>query len=614
MAIIYNEYNTDSSSGTYERFQQIARYRATSPQNPSLSPLFISQHALASFTCDLFAAFQRNLVSGLSSKAIKRLQRPGRWKEVSSSSLICEIVTDKLIRKGPLSDAGRQQRCNQIRHGAERGKVEFAVLLLPFRTPSPLKHRGVLPDLGEIYTLVLLQSIAMACEHAQENMIETCRLAAASLTGSQLASFDQHLSPSPAKLDLNEVLARAFAIIDAQCSSRTEAAGRRQCVRDSLYNLKSINVRDGASFAELLAALSKWSLSLAAFNAFRNVKVATVTISAIQDAGRYPCFSNLNKAAIADYRKFLLEMMELLHIEPRHLVLVDYGDVAGSADQTMRKKRDVFYASRFQAFFDPISTNIRKLLSCNGKKEFMQLLNVLEVDGIVAPLFEPLLFSILQSRIGAYALEHGCDDEDIYFQVMENIYRPQSAANLEQLRTYVVSETLESACRYCAAYEANTGSKNPQGFDDVLALFPRALRMSIHGKDESIGHFSISVSPTGNRTPWHGTAALSEDKRSSFLDLSIDLVGHLEFIRQYRPVLVEAADMLVSGGVFERHARSGQPIFYLSPGLSPADAEGTRASIWSELARRGLRNRTQSTQLLRDEAGRSAPQKSVAVA
>lgn len=88
-------------------------------------------------------------------------------------------------------------------------------------------------------------------------------------------------------------MARAFAIIDAQSLADVETAKRKQCVRDSLFNLKSHHIRDANSFAELLAAFSKSSLSLEAFAAFLNADLVPVTILAIQDADRYPCYANL---------------------------------------------------------------------------------------------------------------------------------------------------------------------------------------------------------------------------------------------------------------------------------------------------------------------------------
>lgn len=592
MGSTFIEYNTDCAAGTYERFRQIARSRTDSGPGGSGAPLFVPQPALESLVRDLFVGFGSRLSNRLAERAIDRLQRPRRWPEVSTSSLICEIVADNLVRKGPLSDAGRLQRNDQIRRAVHNRRIEFAILLLPFRTPSLLKHRGILPDLGEVYTLVLLQSIAKACEQAQGILIDTAQRISATLTADQLASFaDLKDRPFPReKFDLNGIMAHAFAMIDAQSVSGHQAASRRQRVRESLFNLKTICIRDGTRFAETLVVLSEGSMSLDAFNAFRHADVIPVAVLAIQDAGRYPCFFNLDRAAVATYRKFLLDMMELLGIESRHLRLIDYGDAAARTEQTARQLRDAFYVDRLRVLSMAMSEHIGQLLACNGKAEFMQCLKGMEADRVVAPLFEPLLFSIQQSAIEDYAAACGCDYEEAYFGIMENVYVPQKVAALERLRAQLISDTLEATCQYCAAYEANTGSKNPAAFDDVSKLFPGALRMSIHAKDETIGHFSISASPTGTRTPWHGTAALSEDSASSNLALSIDLAGHLEMVRQYRPVFVEPA-IGPGHAVFERHARSRQPIFYLSAGLASSQEEAT-GTLWSKLALRGLRERT----------------------
>jgi hypothetical protein len=556
MSTIYSEYNTDSFSGTYDRLQQLARQRSTYPKSEA-APLSVSQQELTCLIRNLFEKFQSHTVAGLAERAMSRLQQPGRWKEMSCSSLICEIVTNKLVRKGPLSDKGRHERCGQIQHAAERGGARFAILLLPFRAPSPLKHRGILPDMGEIYTLVLLQSIARACEHAQESMIAKAKLVAAQLTDAQLRSYGSR-SDGPlaqTKNDHNRIMARAFAIIDAQSLADAETAKRKQCVRASLFNLKSHHIRDANSFGELLAALSEWSLSLEAFAAFLNADLVPVTILAIQDADRYPCYANLDRTDVAKYRLFLLRMIELLSIEPRHLQLIDYADVAGRLDEATQRTRDAFYASRLKTLLTPLAMGLQGLLSCRGKEEFMRLLQAADTDGVVALLFEPILLSIRHPAIVEHTMECGRDFDDVFFEYMASIYESRDATKSERLRRRVIWGTLEAASQYCAAYEANTGSKNLDGFDDVTIRFPATLRMSIHSKDEGIGHFSVLVSPTKTRTPWHGTATVNCNGSRAPIDLSIDLAEDLELAGKYRPVLVEVENSFEGSALFEWHAQ-----------------------------------------------------------
>ncbi|ACL62907.1 L-tyrosine/L-tryptophan isonitrile synthase family protein [Methylobacterium nodulans] len=597
MQIRYSEYNTDSGSGTYDRLRQIARHRTASSKRATVEPLSIPQRDLTNLIFDLFRGFRSNAFIGLSERATRRIQKPGRWKEVSCSSLICEIVTDKLVRKGPLSDNGRLARCEQIQRAVERGSVRFAILLLPFRTPSPLKHRVGLPDLGEIYTLVLLESIAKACEHAQESMIAKARVVATSLSSAQLDSYGpREASFSPTNVNCDEIMAQAFAIVEAQSLSRAEAAKRKRCIRESLFNRKAHKIRDARSFAELLAALSKWSLSLEAFAAFRNGEVVPVSILAIQDAERYPCYSDLSHAVVAEYRSFLMKMTDLLDIERRHLDLVAYRDVAERTDETAQRRRDAFYENRLQALRAPIAAGLSRLLLCCGKEKFTQCLREVDADGIVGPLFEPLLLSVQHPRLAECALKWDREYEEVFFQCMTNIYDPSEDAELEQLRQHLIQRTLEAACQYCAAYEANTGLKNGDRFDDVSIRFPNTLRMSIHSKSESMGQFSISVSPTKTRTPWHGTAALSGSSDGAPIVLSIDLAGGLEATGKYAAVVVEAEDGSQRSGPFEGHAYCGQPIFYLSADLLSTDREGGPGAIWRELAFRGLRGFTQAAQ------------------
>lgn len=186
----------------------------------------------------------------------------------------------------------------------------------------------------------------------------------------------------------------------------------------------------------------------------------------------------------------------------------------------------------------------------------------IDPDGVLSPLFEPILFSLEHPEIAPSADQFKMDADGLYLEIMQKIYEPQSAPPREELRRRIMANSLRGAALYCAAYEANTGSKNPGAFDDVATMFPDALRMSIHQKDDSVGHFSIHVSPTGNRTPWHGTACLMSARTPELVQIGIDLAGLLE--------MTSARRIIASGkaaGVLGRHVATGQPIAYLLPSL-----------------------------------------------
>ncbi|MVT05858.1 L-tyrosine/L-tryptophan isonitrile synthase family protein [Raoultella sp. 10-1] len=104
---------------------------------------------------------------------------------------------------------------------------------------------------------------------------------------------------------------------------------------------------------------------------------------------------------------------------------------------------------------------------------------------------------------------------------MNNIYTPQKEDG-ELLRRVILNQVLQAVARYVAAYESNTAGKNTTGFDDVCSLLPETLRMSIHRKDEKHGHYSVQISPSSSRVPWHGVAVLEPTQNGFLLDVRLE--------------------------------------------------------------------------------------------
>ncbi|QDG94739.1 hypothetical protein NIBR502774_19840 (plasmid) [Rhizobium sp. NIBRBAC000502774] len=563
------EYNTDTLGKTYKALNNIKIQ-----EKPAGRPLFLPIDEIEDFISSTLLNFHEKLIDDLSEKAINRVQINGRWQTVSSSELICEVLTDVSIRKGSLSDAGRKQRRDQIQARIQNGRLELAILLLPFRTLSPLKNRGVLPDLGELYTLVFLRAIAKACEKAQARMIATAQTLSKKLNDRHYNSFSLSLNSASGKtLRTPETITKmATALINEKYPAPKEAAGHRKTVKSILGQCQgsNIHVSDLESFVELLVELSSAKLSLQAFLYFKDSSVVPVKLLAIQDAGRYPCFANVDKSQIAEYRAFLLQALDFLGFTDDTLSLVDYSELEGAfGPDHQRQWRDIF-DRKLESRLKPFKAQLAVLLVKEGRSAFNELLEQIDTDGVISPLFEPILLSMQHDVIEATAEAAGLDYADLYLQVMTNIYDPAVEVDIETVRTTVIASTIEGAALYSAAYEANTGSKNEQRFDDVANLFPKALRMSIHRKDEAVGHFSVSVSPTANRTPWHGTAFIAGHDRPDYLTLGIGLAEHLEH-NFFRPVHIVETKETVGFGLFDRHAKSKQPVFFVAESLLNSD-------------------------------------------
>lgn len=113
-----------------------------------------------------YGALIKKLTDRISNTALRNLSRTGQDNPCDFREIITEVMTSRLIRRGTLSAEARAQRVADIQTDSA-GRVTFSILLLPFRTPSPLKHDSLLPDLGEYFTLSLLYALAASCRQVQ---------------------------------------------------------------------------------------------------------------------------------------------------------------------------------------------------------------------------------------------------------------------------------------------------------------------------------------------------------------------------------------------------------------------------------------------------------------
>jgi len=188
------------------------------------------------------------------------------------------------------------------------------------------------------------------------------------------------------------------------------------------------------------------------------------------------------------------------------------------------------------------------LYEAEGRAAFLTTLR--ELDPRLQQLFEPLLFALPYPLLETYAREQSLDYDEFYCQFMKNIYTPRKEDD-ELLRRVILNQVLQAVARYVAAYESNTAGKNTTGFDDVRSLFPDTLRMSIHRKDEKHGHYSVQISPSSSRVPWHGVAVLEPTQNGFLLDIRLE-----------REVRAAGYTGVSPSG------REPSPLFFVPPGIS----------------------------------------------
>ncbi|TMV88984.1 hypothetical protein FGG78_15970 [Thioclava sp. BHET1] len=549
------EYNTEALGGTFERLSQF-----TLPQAYLMKPprtIFADADRLSRSIVEQLKSYGDSFAEKLATKATNRMLTPGRWETPGIAELICEVVTDKCLRKGSLSDAARQQRAEMIaKNVTEYGEVEFAILLLPFRTKSHLKNLGTLPDVGEFFTLARLHAIGAACRQAQ--LIVSKRVDAIVYAVGPSVRDAAEIGPCEVA-----VLRKCYDNAMGACEELDISVKSRAVLRKRLRQMAaagpSVHVKNPDVFELLLVELARSAFSLSAWMAFKDSVHVPVRILACQDAGRYPCFSDVDAEQISSYRDALLDAVGALDLDPDLFRLVDYSNIKKIATQHRGAQASRnFFEARTSEFLKMIDEALEELYEADGKERFFEKLGDVGADGVLSPLFEPILFSLEHREIDAVAPSLNLVPQVLHFNALRHIYAPSKNKSEEILRHDLIASALRGAALYCAAYEANTGSKNPSGFDDVATMFPAALRMSIHQKDEELGHFSVHVSPTGNRTPWHGTACYSLARQATEVQMSIDLAGL---------VLPMGGVQIVprggNAGLFSRHARAGQPIAIL---------------------------------------------------
>lgn len=559
------EYNTEVIGNTFQRIASVEPHNLCGFAKPA--PLEVDGFRLERSLVRTLQRFEEALASRLAEKAVKRVLTSGRWESLGPAELICEVVTDKAIRKGSLTTVGRKDRARQIADMIRNnGRVEFAILLLPFRTATPIKNRGTLPDLGEFFTLATLRAIAKACTRSQE-MVKEILNAVASKAG-----HDVNACVERADGRTDDNVAAIFDAAVMRCD-QTEGVGKEMAVaRKRLRQMKAsspyLKVNVPEAFSRLMIELARWGVPLDAWLSFSCTDIVPVRVLGCQDAGRYPCFEAVSKRQIADYRDALLDVVNALGHDPDVFDLIDYSEIKTYAIQARGSMASTtYYEARRSSLFRDIEQILPSLTRANGREAVYNEIARIDPDSVLMPLFEPILFSLEHEELTGEDWRSGRVDL-LHLHTMREIYQRQGDPSREAVRRRVIARSLRGAASYCAAYEANTGSKNPAGFDDVATMFPNALRMSIHQKNESVGHFSIHVSPTGNRTPWHGTAVLSGGFSDGLVHLGIDLAALLERSGA-RPILASPS----ANGILARHASTGQPVSYLSASLEVKDQD-----------------------------------------
>ncbi|HCI6648117.1 TPA: hypothetical protein NPQ70_005213 [Klebsiella variicola subsp. variicola] len=507
----HDEYHTDESASTFGILQTLPE------QIPSKEHYIVPDHIVQEWISNKYGVLIKQLTDRISNNALRNLSRAGQDNPCDFREIITEVMTSRLIRRGTLSAQARAQRVEDIQTDSS-GRVTFSILLLPFRTPSPLKHDSLLPDLGEYFTLSLLYALADSCRQVQLRLFNMAHsvsdtLQAQGTDARTLLRQDGERSSGQrgeAMSLIEEALRHKF--------SGKEYIRRRKFIRSLLQNDTCLNYACPEHLSAFLLLLSDVEMTPVQFRHWIQTDITPVHIYAVQDEYRYPCFDMLDRKMIRDYRTDLLAFMRTVNMDNQLLSLIRYEDIQNNLSWKTRYFNDLEYSSKLNALMACVSKS-EGLYEAAGRAAFLTTLR--EQDPRLQQLFEPLLFAIPYPLLETYAREQSLDYGEFYCQFMKNIYTPRKGDD-ELLRRVILNQVLQAVARYVAAYESNTAGKNTTGFDDVRSLFPETLRMSIHRKDEIHGHYSVQISPSSSRVPWHGVAVLEPTQNGFLLDVRLE--------------------------------------------------------------------------------------------
>ncbi|HCI6064266.1 TPA: hypothetical protein NPN97_004923 [Klebsiella variicola subsp. variicola] len=507
----HDEYHTDESASTFGILQTLPE------QIPSKEHYIVPDHIVQEWISNKYGVLIKQLTDRISNNALRNLSRAGQDNPCDFREIITEVMTSRLIRRGTLSAQARAQRVEDIQTDSS-GRVTFSILLLPFRTPSPLKHDSLLPDLGEYFTLSLLYALADSCRQVQLRLfnmahsVSDTRQAQGTDARTLLRQDGERSSGQrgEAMSLIEEALRHKF--------SGKEYIRRRKFIRSLLQNDTCLNYACPEHLSAFLLLLSDVEMTPVQFRHWIQTDITPVHIYAVQDEYRYPCFDMLDRKMIRDYRTDLLAFMRTVNMDNQLLSLIRYEDIQNNLSWKTRYFNDLEYSSKLNALMACVSKS-EGLYEAAGRAAFLTTLR--EQDPRLQQLFEPLLFAIPYPLLETYAREQSLDYGEFYCQFMKNIYTPRKGDD-ELLRRVILNQVLQAVARYVAAYESNTAGKNTTGFDDVRSLFPETLRMSIHRKDEIHGHYSVQISPSSSRVPWHGVAVLEPTQNGFLLDVRLE--------------------------------------------------------------------------------------------
>ncbi|WKH03153.1 hypothetical protein [Klebsiella variicola] len=386
----HDEYHTDETPSTFGILQTLPEHI------PSKENHIVPSEIIDEWISKKYGALIDQLTDRISNKALRNLLRADKDNPCDFREIITEVMTSRLIRRGTLSTKARAQRVEDIQTDSS-GRVTFSILLLPFRTPSPLKHDSLLPDLGEYFTLSILYALADSCRQVQLSLFNLAHSVSDTLKaqGNDARSLLRQVG-EPSSGRRGETMARIEEALKHRYSGK-EYIRRRKFIRSILQNDTCLSYECPEHLSSFLLLLSDSEMTPVQFRHWIQADITPVHIYAIQDEYRYPCFDMLERKMIRDYRTDLLAFMNTVNMDSHLLSLIRYEDIQNNLSWKTRYFNDLEYSAKLSTLMACVS-EYEGLYEAEGRAAFLTTLR--ELDPRLQQLFEPLLFALPYPLLG----------------------------------------------------------------------------------------------------------------------------------------------------------------------------------------------------------------------
>jgi len=254
-------------------------------------------------------------------------------------------------------------------------------------------------------------------------------------------------------------------------------------------------------------------------------------VVALRDGTRYPSGWHYSIEEKKRYGDCFRDLVQALGLD-EHLEVRDVDDRTEDESSEAYEERldghNDMYEQEMRSLLATLDPYRESLLAADSEAEFGKLMHEIPGGDSLLPVFYSMLHGLTPSATPASGAAYGLHERSMLMRDLLNIFSPSAEEEIEHSRQILVWEALVSTCKYVSAYRSRSAANNVLGLDDVSAVAPDAIRMSIHNKSPDNGvQFPIKVGANVHRTPWHGTAEMRFSKREKALVIDTKLAAEM---------------------------------------------------------------------------------------